>query len=170
MIKANLKKNIIEVAGNDMDHLSELMALTWELKERYPELRGLMKESFDTVMNAKERPIFESEEKFTRDMRELFGATNEPEESVSLDEEDIEYILLKIAALKNTGKEASCDFYSNGNVTVWIWRKDSKEKRYIDKSFDFYLYEKGRVAETSREVYNECIKHLEQLAGEEDDN
>ena len=162
MIKANLKKNIIEVAGNDMDHLSELTALTWELKERYPELRGLMKESFDTVMNAKERPIFESEEKFTRDMRELFGATNEPEESVSLDEEDVEYILLKIVA--------SCDFYSNGNVTVWIWRKDSKEKRYIDKSFDFYLYEKGRVAETSREVYNECIKYLEQLAGEEDDN
>ena len=105
MIKANLKKNIIEVAGNDMDHLSELMALTWELKERYPELRGLMKESFDTVMNAKERPIFESEEKFTRDMRELFGATNEPEESVSLDEEDIEYILLKIAALKTLAKK-----------------------------------------------------------------
>ncbi|RHK38779.1 hypothetical protein DW068_08850 [Anaerobutyricum hallii] len=103
-------------------------------------------------------------------MRELLGATNEEEEPIPLDLEDAEYLLRKVIAVRNTGKEVSFDYYSNGNVAVWIWRKDSKEKRYIDKSFDFYLYEKGRVAETSREVYNECIKYLEQLAGEEDDN
>lgn len=167
MIKANLKKNIIEFSGNDMDYLSELMALTWELKERYPELRGLMKESFDTVMNAEERPIFESEEKFTRDMRELLGATNEPEKPAPLNLEDIEYLLRKIVALKNTGKEVSCDFYSAGNITVCTWYKDSKGDQHIGRMFDFYLHKTGRSARVARETYNECIKHLERLVGEE---
>lgn len=167
MIKANLKKNIIELGGNDMDYLSELMALTWELKERYPELRGLMKESFDTVMNAEERPIFESEEKFTRDMRELLGATNEEEESTPLDLEDAEYLFRKVIAVRNTGKEVSFNYYSNRWVIVWFWHKGSEEKQRLDHMIDFQLYATGNAAKISRKKYDKCIARLERLAGEE---
>lgn len=172
MIKANLKKNIIEFSGNNMDYLSELMALAWELQEEYPELRELMKESFDTVMKAKERPAFESEEKFTRDMRELLGAMNEPEEPAPLDEEDMMYLLHKAMTVRGTNNEVHCDFRSSGRVVVWFFYKDSTGKSQVEKEFDlnFYLYESGRKAEESREKYNRCIAYLEKLAGEEDDN
>lgn len=161
MIKANLKKNVIEVAGNDMDYLSELMVLTWELKERYPELRGLMKESFDTVMNAKERPIFESEENFTRSMRELFGATNEPEEPTPLDEEDIEYLFHKIKAAKKAGNHVSASCFGDSDITIYIMRGAfSLDKKY-DANFSFCLYAEDRGE------YDECIAYLKELAGEE---
>nr|DAR83188.1 MAG TPA: hypothetical protein [Caudoviricetes sp.] len=170
MLKINLEKDILELEGNDMDHINELMVIGWKVANGFPDLKEEIKKRFEATLDAKECPKLQSEKDFTNEMRELLGATNEEEEPIPLDLEDAEYLLRKVIAVRNTGKEVSFDYYGNGNVAVWIWRKDSKEKRYIDKSFDFYLYEKGRVAETSREVYNECIKYLEQLAGEEDDN
>lgn len=171
MIKANLKKNIIELAGNDMDYLSELMALTWELKERYPELCGLMKESFDTVMNAKERPIFESEEKFTRDMRELFGVANEPEEPAPLDSEDIEHLLYKAEKAEDKGNLISVSWsgaYAGAEVAIMHGNFNASKK--IDASFSFRLHSTGYSAQKYREEYNNCIAHLEKLAGEKCDN
>lgn len=172
MIKVNLEKNIVEMGGNTLDHINEVMIAAWEAANECPQLKGKMKKMFNKVLDEKERPVLQSEKEFTNSMRELLGATNEPEEPAPLDEEDMMYLLHKAMTVRGTNNEVHCDFRSSGRVVVWFFYKDSTGKSQVEKEFDlnFYLYESGRKAEESREKYNRCIAYLEKLAGEEDDN
>lgn len=149
MIKANLKKNIVELSGNEADHLNELMMLVWELKEKYPEQRELMKEAFNVFMDATERPVFENEDK----------------KPAPLDEEDLEYLLRKITTIRDSDKGLSFVYYSDGNINVQIWHKDSP-RAALRSSGEFYfrLHEQGADAEEARRIYDECTAYLEQLA------
>ncbi|RHC66977.1 hypothetical protein DW833_03825 [Anaerobutyricum hallii] len=151
MIRANLKKNIVELSGNEADHLNELMMLVWEMKEKYPEQREMMKEAINVFMDATECPVFEDEDK----------------KPAPLDEEDIEYLFCKIKEAKCNGKAISYDCFTTGKNTVWIWYKDTEGKHRAETTFEFYLHATaGYKAEASREEYDRCIKYLEQLASE----
>lgn len=167
MLKINLEKDILELAGNDMDHINELMIIGWKVANEFPDLKEEIKKRFEATLDAKECPKLQSEKDFTNEMRELLGATNEEEESVPLDSEDAEYLLRKVMAVRNTGKEVSFNYYSNGWVIVWFWYKGSEEKQRLDHMIDFQLYATGNTAKLSRKKYDECIAHLERLAGEE---
>ena len=61
---------------------------------------------------------------------------------MSLNIEDMVYLLRKAMAVRNANNEVHCDCHSDGWVTVWVFGKDSNEK------------------------YDRCITFLEQLVNE----
>lgn len=165
MIKVNLEKNIVEMGGNTLDHINEVMIAAWEAANEYPQLKDKMKKMFNKVLDEKERPVLQSEKEFTNSMRELLGATNEPEEAAPLDEEDIEYLLRKITTIRDSDRGLSFVYYSDGNINVQIWHKDSPRAALrLSGEFYFKLHETGVGAKESRRVYEECTAYLEQLA------
>lgn len=87
---------------------------------------------------------------------------------MSLNIEDMVYLLRKAMAVRNANNEVHCDCHSDGWVTVWVFGKDSNEERQIEKSFDIYfcLCETEEDKEESREKYDRCITFLEQLVNE----
>lgn len=167
MIKANLAKKIVEVCGNDMDFIPEFMTLTWKIKEAIPqEMHELMKEAFEDAMQMKECPQMDCEEDFTRQMRELLGAKNEPKEEILLDAEDMEHLFRKIQLAQKVGNVVSLN-YDNYGTDIYIAEGKYDATKGFDKYYHMYTGEKG-----SRETYDSCIEHLEELIkeGTEDGN
>lgn len=87
---------------------------------------------------------------------------------MSLNIENMVYLLRKAMAVRNANNEVHYDCHSDGWVTVWVFGKDSNGKRQIEKVFDicFCLCETEEDDEESREEYDRCITCLEQLASE----
>lgn len=167
MIKASLSRNIMELSGNDMDFIPEYLMLTWELKNALPkELHGRLREAFDGAMKAKERPKMMCEEDFTRQMREMLGAKNEPKEVMPLDTEDIEFLLEKVHAAQQAG---NCVLFRNGNYSVNVLAMEGEiaERKGWEKEFEMPL---GYGFEDARREYDKCITYLKELAGKNHDN
>lgn len=158
MIKANLAKKIVEVSGNDMDYIPEFMTLTWKIKQSIPqEMHGLMKEAFEDAMQMKECPQMDCEEDFTRQMRELLGAKNEPKEEDPL---DAEYLFRKISLAMKAGNAILLS-YDNYGMDVHIAVGKFDKTKGFDEAFRMYAGEKEE-----REVYESCIEYLEELIDE----
>ena len=161
MIKANLAKKIVEVSGNDMDYIPEFMTLTWKITQSIPqEMHGLMKEAFEDAMQMKECPQMDCEEDFTRQMRELLGAKNEPKEEDPLDAEDAEYLFRKISLAMKAGNAILLS-YDNYGMDVHIAVGKFDKTKGFDEAFRMYAGEKEE-----REVYESCIEYLEELIDE----
>lgn len=43
MLKINLEKDILELEGNDMDHINELMVIGWKVANGFPDLKEEIK-------------------------------------------------------------------------------------------------------------------------------
>ena len=171
MLKINLEKDILELAGNDMDHINELMVIGWKVANEFPDLKEEIKKRFEATLDAKECPKLQSEKDFTNEMREVLGATNEPEEPAPLDLEDIEYLLYKAEKAEEKGNFISVSWGgSYAGVAVAIMKGNFDPSKRFDASFGLCLHSTGYSAQKYRERYNNCIKYLEQLAGDEYDN
>lgn len=171
MIKVNLEKNIVEMGGNTLDHIDEAMIAVWEAVNEYPVLKDDVKKKLNRILDEKERPVLQSEKEFTNSMRELLGATSEPEEPAPLDLEDIEYLLYKAEKAEQSANFINISW--NGayaGVEVAIMRGEFQLSKRFDASFSLRLHSTGYNAQKYREEYNKCIAYLEKLAGEEDDN
>lgn len=171
MIRVNLEKNIVEMGGNTLDHINEVMLAAWEAANECPQLKGKMKKMFNKVLDEKERPMLQSEKEFTNSTRELLGITSEPEEPAPLDLEDVEHLLHKAEKAEDKGNFISVSWSgAYAGVEVAIMHGNFNASKRIDASFSFRLHSTGYSAQKYREEYNNCIAYLEKLVGEEDDN
>ena len=87
------------------------------------------------------------------------------EENKFLGLEEIKNLLEKVYAAQQAG---NCVIFrhSNYSIEVIAMQGEISEEKEWDKQF--YMY--NNAPEEQKATYNECILHLEKLAGEEDDN
>lgn len=161
MLKVNLARGIVEIAGNDMDYISELETAVWLVKNSISEeMHEQMRKAFEEAMKAEERPYLICEEDFTRRMRELLGAKNEPKEEDPLDAEDAEYLFRKISLAMKAGNTILLT-YDNYGMDVHIAVGKFDKTKGFDEAFRMYAGEEGE-----REAYESCIEYLEELIDE----
>ena len=161
MLKVNLARGIVEMAGNDMDYISELETAVWLVKNSIPEeMHEQMREAFEEAMQAEERPYLICEEDFTRRTRELLGAKNEAKEEIPLDAEDAEYLFRKIHLAQQAGNAILLS-YDNYGMDVHIAVGQFDIAKGFDEAFRMYTGEEGE-----RETYESCIEYLEELIEE----
>ncbi len=167
MIKANIVKGIVETAGNDMDFIQEHALLTWEVKNALPEgMHQSLRESFEKAMEAEECPEVMPEEDFTRQMREMLGAKNEPKKVETIDAEDVEYLFRKIEAAKEKGHFIALVYDTLAGIKVLVVHRESEKDERCNVGFDICLNQKEVRPEAAREEYDKCIEYLTELAAE----